>query len=130
MVGSAARMRESSLTRPSSMGTLKSTRTSTRLRAGSKSRTVSLSMGRALFYLRAFGSGPGGRCLQPVAGTEALTDKGDQIGHAAGVAPLVVVPGDDLDHVAKDHRVQGADDGRVFVALQVHRDERLVRVIH
>ncbi len=51
MVGMDARMRVSSLTCPSSMGTLKSTRTRTRLPAGSKSRTVSLSMAQALATL-------------------------------------------------------------------------------
>ena len=43
IVGSAPRMRESSLMRPSSNSTLKSTRTSTRLPATSMSRTVRLS---------------------------------------------------------------------------------------
>ena len=44
MVGIAARMRESSVTLPSSSGTLKSTRTNTRFPATSASRTVSLSI--------------------------------------------------------------------------------------
>ena len=44
MVGMAARIRESSETLPSASGTLKSTRTKTRLPAKSASRIVSLSM--------------------------------------------------------------------------------------
>ena len=44
IVGMAARMRESSVTRPSASGTLKSTRTKTRLPATSASRIVSLSI--------------------------------------------------------------------------------------
>ena len=44
IVGIEARMRESSVTLPSASGTLKSTRTKTRLPATSASRTVSLSM--------------------------------------------------------------------------------------
>ncbi len=44
IVGIAARMRESSVTRPSASGTLKSTRTKTRLPATSASRIVSLSI--------------------------------------------------------------------------------------
>ena len=44
IVGRAARIRESSVTLPSSRGTLKSTRTKTRLPATSTSRIVSLSM--------------------------------------------------------------------------------------
>jgi hypothetical protein len=45
MVGMAARIRESSVTLPSSRGTLKSTRTKTRLPETSTSRIVILSMG-------------------------------------------------------------------------------------
>ena len=44
IVGIAARMRESSVTLPSASGTLKSTRTNTRLPATSASRIVSFSM--------------------------------------------------------------------------------------
>src|SRR5688572_27439008 len=120
IVGTAARTRESSLTLPSSMGTLKSTRTRTRLPAGSKSRTVSLSIsGGAARRLR-------GAALAE-AFAEALADVRHEIGDAAAVAPLVVIPGDDLDHpLADDHRRQRVDDRRAVVALVVHRDERLV----
>src|SRR5688572_29458118 len=124
MVGSAARMRESSLTLPSSMGTLKSTRTKTRLPCGSMSLTVCFSKGGApaLFggcerwcrLLRA-----AGRSLHLALSSATLAQlpghERDEVRDAARVAPLVVVPGDDLDHVAEDDRVHGADDGRVLV---------------
>src|SRR3990172_11454124 len=104
MVGRAARMRESSLTLPSSIGTLKSTRIRTRLPCGSKSRTVSFSIVQFPIWAMP-GSGAGGRGLHGLGGRQALADVGHEIGHAAGVAPLVVVPRDDLDHVAEHDRV-------------------------
>ena len=58
----------------------------------------------------------------------AVFDVVAQVGDAAGVAPLVVVPGDDLDHIAQRQRVHRAEDGRVRVALQVAGDERLLGV--
>ena len=53
MVGIEARIRESSVTRPSASGTLKSTRTKTRLPATSASRMVSLSIDQAVTGRRA-----------------------------------------------------------------------------
>ena len=48
----------------------------------------------------------------------------------AAVAPLVVVPGDVLDHVALDHdRPFGHEDARVRVADDVAGDERVGRVL-
>ena len=59
---------------------------------------------------------------------QARGDEGDQVGDPAAVAPLVVVPGDDLDHVAaEDHGRVGVDDRGAAVALEVDRHERLVR---
>src|SRR5213076_1006977 len=59
----------------------------------------------------------------------AIGHQRDQVGQAAGVAPLVVVPGDHLDQVvANDHRREAVDDRGARVALEVHRDERLVGV--
>src|SRR5919112_6565037 len=50
----------------------------------------------------------------------------DEVADAAGVAPLVVVPGEHLDEVAADDfRVVGVHDGGVVVLAEVHRDERL-----
>src|SRR5882724_1798458 len=41
-------------------------------------------------------------------------DKLHQIAHAAGIAPLVIVPGEDLDHAATDYlRVLGVNDRRI-----------------
>src|SRR5690242_11345655 len=107
MVGSAARMRVSSvIAPPSSSGTLKSTRTSTCLPRTSISRTVALFM------------------LQP------LTHEVRQVGDAAGIAPLVVVPGDDLDHVvSQHHRRETIDDRGVRVATEVAGDQRLVGIV-
>src|SRR5436190_18999647 len=78
IVGSDALMRVSSLTFPSLTGTLKSTRIRTRLPWRSRSRTESLVIGR-LPHLR----------------DHHLR----QLRHAAGVAPLVVVPADELEEV-------------------------------
>src|SRR5687767_4549050 len=125
-------MRESSLTLPSSMGTLKSTRTSTRFPLGSKSRTVCFCMRWAPGVL--VGLITTGRSLQLASGSgtcaHSLTDERHEIGDPARVAPFVVVPGDDLDHVPEDDRVHAAHDRRVLVPLEVARDERLLRVIH
>src|SRR2546426_12564060 len=119
IVGSAARMRVSSATAPASFsGTLKSTRTSTRFPRGSTSSTVRL------------------RKVTPrlAAGGDRLADLGrDERGNVrepARVTPLVVVPGDDLDHIAERDRVDAAHDRGVLVALQVARDERLLGVVH
>src|SRR6185437_17102285 len=104
MVGSAARMRVSSvIVPPSSSGTLKSSRTSTRLPRTSTSRTVALSM------------------LEP------LSHEVGQVGDPAGIAPLIVVPGDDLDHVVAQHHCREAvNDGRVGVTPEIAGDQWLV----
>ena len=95
MVGIEARMRESSLTLPSSMGTLKSTRTRTRLPAGPRP-------GRSAC--------PWLRAAQAVAAATSMraADERDEVGHAAAVAPLVVVPGDDLHEVPPSDIVDSA----------------------
>src|SRR5437867_363301 len=115
IVGSAARMRESSVTLPSASGTLKSTRTKTRFPAASKSRMVSLSI-----VSRSAGRS-GGRDRQPSC------HEPDQVGDAAAVAPFVVVPADDLHHrPVEDHGRLGVDDRRPGIAPEVGGDERLV----
>src|SRR4051794_22149637 len=126
MVGSAARIRVSSVTLPSWSGTLKSTRTKTRLPAASRSWTVSLSMvgssgSRAL--PAPSGSGPDrGMCSG-----EAVGDELREVRDAAAVAPLVVVPGDDLHEVASQHHVRReVDDGAAGVAAVVRGHQRLV----
>src|SRR4029079_3275032 len=79
IVGSAASLRIASATRPPSRGTLKSTRSSTRSPATGASRTLAFEK------------------LTEPARSE---DLGGEVDAAVGVAPLVVVPGDDLDHPA------------------------------
>ena len=54
-------------------------------------------------------AGEGARATEIRNALQALTgDVVDQVAHAAGVSPLVVVPGDHLDAVAADHHGQGA----------------------
>ena len=58
------------------------------------------------------------RCLE--LGREEL----DQVAAAAGIAPLVVVPGQHLDAlVADDLGVSGVDDRGIRIGLEVGRDE-------
>src|SRR4030042_12763 len=102
MVGREALIRVSSRMAPfSSRGTLKSTRRKTRFPLTSRSVTK----------------------FMPAS----LGDELGQVDEPAGVAPLVVVPGDDLGQVAVDDlgREQ-VDDPRAGVAHEVHRDERLL----
>ena len=64
------------------------------------------------------------------AGSDALfAHEGAQIGSAAGIAPLVVVPTQGLYHPAfHDDGGQGVEDAAVGVAPQVRTDQRLVGV--
>src|ERR1039458_6915146 len=106
-------MRESSVTLPSCSGTLKSTRTKTRLLLASTSRIVSLSMSVGA---------PSGD-----ADRQALGHEADQIRDAAAVAPLVVVPRDHLDHRPAEHHGRlRVDDRGAAVTPEVGRHERLV----
>src|ERR1700744_4523995 len=52
-----------------------------------------------------------------------LFQEEDQIADPVGVAPLVVVPGDDLHHVADHLGERGIDDRGERVALEIRRDE-------
>src|ERR1700690_2058930 len=132
IVGSAATIRLSSVILPSSSGTLKSTRTKTRLPAASRSRIVSLFIDTSSLAWPDVGT-RGRSDLSSRSGfrrwLEALGDELGEVGDAAAVAPLVVVPGKNLDEVAgpaDDHRQRGVDDRGARVGLEVHRDERLV----
>src|ERR687887_2035545 len=117
-------MRESSVTLPSSSGTLKSTRTKTRFPDASRSRTVSLSTAAGPGAMG--GSGAGDR-RRPLGAPQALRDEPDEVGHAAAVTPFVVVPGDDLHHrPAEDHRRGGVDDRTALVAPEVRAHQGLV----
>src|SRR5262249_45286252 len=113
-------MRRSSETAPSFVsGTLKSTRTSTLRPLRSRSRIVCLD--NAVILTRRWcppRATWAGRRLR--FRSAELRDLGDQVGRAARVAPLVVVPGDGLDEVAADdQRLIGREDARVRVADDV-----------
>ena len=75
------------------------------------------------------GAGRRGPSVRPIGGRgqAGARRRTREVRHAAAVAPLVVVPGDDLDEVAaQDHVRREVDDGRAGVAPEVGRDERLV----
>src|SRR5438067_10656749 len=109
-VASEARRRVSSPTAPPFSGTLKSTRTSTRFPATTRSRTLRF------------------RIATSGLPQTARAEERDQVGDPAAVAPLVVVPGHHLDHVTADrHRQRTVDDRRGRVALEVARHQRLLR---
>ena len=132
MVGRAARMRWSSVTLPSASGTLKSTRTKTRLPEASTSRMVSLSMdplgqGRAgdpVGRRAGLWLGTVRRGRRPAAGRRRRRS-----GRRRGsCSPIRCRTSDDLDHrPADDHRRGGIDDRGATVAPEVGRHERLVR---
>ena len=72
--------------------------------------------------------------LQPLVrapvGLEPLGDIGHEISDAAGISPLVVVPGDHLEEVAAEvHRGAAIDDRGVWVAAEVRGDQRLLGVL-
>src|SRR3954454_8591328 len=113
MAGSAARMRASSVTWPFFRGTLKSTRRTTGMpRSTFRSRSVFLPK------------------VTPDAGTVVLEDLLRQLCDAVRVAPLVVVPGDDLHEPALDHhRQRGVEDRGVRRLDDVRRDDRVLVVL-
>ena len=58
-----------------------------------------------------------------------LGDIGKEIQHTAGVTPLVVVPGDQLDEVSVERDTSlGIEDGGVVVADQISGDELILGV--
>src|SRR3954447_23428842 len=108
-VGSIARSRVSSVTLAPSIGTLRSTRTRT--------------------FLPVRSSGKSSRVLNPLTSPQARHCSGG-INHAVRKAPFIVVPADDADQLALDHRRFEAVDGRAGAGvLKVDRDQRLVGVI-
>src|SRR5262245_39011179 len=112
---------------PPLSGTLKSTRTKTRLPFRSRSQIESFMVARLVpvpddprkpsRYM------PSRRAArrEPRPALEAfLHERAQQVDAAARVAPLVVVPRQDLDEVAVHHlRVRHVDDRRVRVAPEV-----------
>src|SRR3954454_21014673 len=121
IVGRAARMRVSSIMTPRSIGTLKSTRTSTRFPLTSASRTDRFGIALLLSHGFRKGNEPIARpashrqhCeMRILRGSRdaRLTDKRREIGHPARVSPFIVVPGNDLGEIVLDHHGrQGIDD--------------------
>src|SRR5680860_27821 len=109
MVGNEARTRPSSVMVVSaSCGTFRSQRTKTRL----PRRSPAAIRSSAVF----------------IGYSERLADVRDQVDEAAGVAPLVVVPADDLGHVAVDVGQAGVEDARCRVGDDVRRDDRVLGV--
>src|SRR5262252_4408663 len=97
-------MRVSSVTAPSDTGTLKSTRTSTRFPAQSRSCTVRLAKLTAAF--------------------SRLGELEERVHDAVRETPLVVVPRQHLDHVAlHDARGERVEDAARRVAHDVDRDD-------
>src|SRR4029077_14974076 len=116
MVGSEARIRVSSATSPLSSGTFRSARRRTRLPSTSASRTLALVSERDADV-----SGTDRRRLQHLL---------RQIDAAIGVAPLVVVPGEELDEGPVDHLgLLGVEDGGVRIGDDVTGDDRVLRVL-
>ena len=91
IVGTAARSLVSSLIAPSCIGTLKSTRTSTRLPVRSAGRSS--------------------RVLKPGHSAQ-LGHRRRGVDHAVRKAPFIVVPADHADQLAFEHRGLEAVDGR------------------
>src|SRR5579875_713277 len=125
--GRLARMRPSSVMRGfagsfRSSGTLRSARSSTRRPATSRSSMVFI----VLSYLVAV-------CC-PVAVSRGRSgepggDQAGQVGEAAGVAPLVVVPAEDLDLVAVGHGDRGVERAGGGRADDVGRHDRVLGVV-
>src|SRR5438105_13454385 len=115
MVGKVSRILVSSVTRTlpprTSIGTLKSTRTSTRFPRTSTSRRVSFAI-LTLTLARAL-----------------LSKHLEHFDAAIAVAPLVVVPADHFHETIAEHDRQFAiEDARVWIADDILRDEWLVAV--
>src|ERR1039457_7693484 len=97
MVGIASRILRSSLMTPSRIGTFRSSRSRTRLPCTSMSSMV------------AFDSAP-------MVRLEPGDDQADQVDDTAGVAPLVVIPGEHLHRAVAEHLRRGCvEDGRARI---------------
>src|ERR1700733_8041588 len=136
MVGRVSRIRVSSITRPSSSGTLKSTRINIRLPLSGRSRMESLDMAgcprvqiisgsSAVIWPTVARAYSPSRMRRKRKNLQALTgDVVNQVANAAGIPPLVVVPGDHLDAIAADHqRHRRIHDRRRRVAFKVQREK-------
>src|SRR4030095_8985697 len=115
-------MRLSSVTLPSCIGTLKSTRIRTRLPLRSISFTVFLFMA----YIKPCeGSRPSGS-LRKVRTLKRFRYKCREISSATGITPFVVVPCYDLHHVADDKRIHGTIYCRVIRSTQIGGNQRFI----
>src|SRR5262249_48793896 len=99
IVGSVSRIRVSSVTRPPpSRGTLKSTRMKTCLSRSGRSLIDSLAT------LQSF-----------------LANEADQVAHATGITPLVVIPGNHFHTIPGDHsRKRRVHDRGTVIATVIH----------
>src|SRR3954454_19949244 len=116
MVGSDERIRVSSATSPPSSGTFRSARSSTRFPSTSASLTLALPNERD-----PSASGTYRGRLQHLL---------RQVDAAVGVAPLVVIPGEELHEGPVDHLgLLGVEDRRVRVGDDVRGDDRILGVL-
>src|SRR5436189_6413849 len=115
MVGRVPRMRVSSVMWPlSSSGTLKSARMMTRFPRSGRSSMVTL--------FRCMRNGP----VCSAAGGHVF----DEVPDPTRVAPLVVIPGDDLHHALVVPSVLlGVHDGRLGIPYHVHSYTRISRIL-
>ena len=67
--------------------------------------------------------------VSSVLSGELGTDEGGETNESVRVAPLVVVPGQDLDEVADDLGLGGVEDRGVRVAHDVGGDDRILGVL-
>src|SRR6266446_2877704 len=120
-------MRVSSVTTPSLSGTLKSTRMKTRFPRRSRSLMVSLFIVQEVAsdeWLVARRASPFLPPLSQPISSEFGGQEFDEVAATAGIAPLVVVPGQDFyAAVADDLCVFGIDDGGIRIAFEVGGDE-------
>src|SRR5688500_11314850 len=108
-VGRVARKRVSSVTSPSAIGTLRSTRTS------------------AFFPLTSPRSSRG---LNDVMASNEPRHRGGGVDHPVREAPFIVVPGEDADQLALEHGRREAVDGRACGAMiVVDRNQGLLAIV-
>src|SRR3990167_10243173 len=136
-VSTAARRRVSSVTRPFSIGTLKSTRTSATLPVRLPASEMRLKEaiilsahpreGRDLVRLGFVLPGLRFRGDERIVKLEEFRHHERGVAHARGEAPLVVIPGQDRHEVAVHHLgLVEMEDRRAVVMDEVGRDVRLV----
>src|SRR5690606_542344 len=111
MVGSDAWIRTSDVTLPSLTGTFKSSRISTRLPF--RSRSVMRKMDIACL------------CSLASSGCLLIRHRCQQIQQAVGVSPFVVIPGDQMHHVALYARLRGIDNRRFRAMNKITAHQRL-----